>query len=804
MKRPFFILAVGWAAGIGLGRTWGGSWAAWAAAGGMVLLIGGAVYVGRMRGAAVTLLLTGIFFGAAHFSGVEESNRSRLPFSESPVRAEVGGFVASRAKVDGDRLTLEVDVRRLRFHGKEYRVNERVRLRFRLRSPGEQKEAARLWQGMSLSAPVELARPDPARNPGGFDYRAYLHRRSIHWIGEGEWRSAVLGSRTPSISGRMDGVRLWLEERLDRLYPPETAGLMKGMLLGGRDEVPVETVESFTALGLVHLLAISGLHVAVFTGCLYGAATWAGVTREKSALLSILILPFYVLLTGAGAPVIRAAVMAGLGLLAILLGKWRDSLSFLGLAALLMLWWNPYQLLEAGFQLSFLVTLGLLVGTGPLSRRIPTPWRRVNQFTAVTLMAQAASFPLLITHFHEFSLLSWGVNFLVVPVITGLVIPLGYLSLALGTFSEGIGGVPAALVSGLHTGIHALLSPLAAWGSARISRVPPPEWWLAGYGVASFYLLWSWSGGKLRQARHGRTAWMAVLFLVGFSVFQGTSGGGDGLRITFLDVGQGDAAVIETPGGRVILVDGGGHLPREKEDWQRKGREYDVGREVLVPYLKYRGIQQVDWMILTHGDADHIGGLRAVAERFSVSRVLRNPLPPKGPMEAELMALLKSEEVPVSVIEPGWNGEVEPGIRWQFLHPPTDPGDIPGGGNDDSVVFLLTAYGKTVLMTGDVEREGERRILNRWNLPDIDLLKVAHHGSRTSTGEEWLDTVRPREAVISAGRDNRFGHPSPEVMRRLEERGIRVWRTDRHGAVTVRITPASWKWTSMLDGPKGP
>jgi competence protein ComEC len=417
---------------------------------------------------------------------------------------------------------------------------------------------------------------------------------------------------------------------------------------------------------------------------------------------------------------------------------------------------------------------------------MPFPWTWLNQLVVVTLVAQVASFPILISHFYEFSLLSWAVNLAVVPVVSLLVIPLAMIALALGTVHEGLAFFPATLSSFVLSALLKGVEPLVRWSGFHPAWSPPPAWWLVAYAVVCFQGLVAWTGDVRRRTVHRIAFALLMLGLVVFAWSPDAFAREKEVRIAFLDVGQGDCAVIETPGGQVILVDGGGVLPFSREAWQRRREEYDVGREVVVPYLKYRGIREIDYLVITHGDADHVGGLMAVVERFPVRRVIRNPQAPGTEMERRLMQMLKDQGAKVYTAPRGTGWSLEPGIAWQFLHP--EQAVVSGEKtNDDSVVFLLSAYGRTVLMTGDIEEEAEREIAAAWNLPSVDWLKVAHHGSRTSTHPAWLEAVDPNHAVISVGEKNRFGHPAPEVLRRLEERGTIVWRTDRHGAVTVRI-----------------
>lgn len=806
MRRPLAVFVAGWIAGIISASELSGDWRLWAGASVLLGAVGWLEHVYIRRLLSLSLFLMGLFAGGAHLAWTEEGNRSAIaevvPAGSGEVRAFVTGRIDSAPEVDGDRLRFTLAVRSLAAEGADpVRIpGEKVATRVTLRSDREQALVRKWKRGTELAAPVVLELPSSARNPGGFDYRLYLYRQGIHWTARIDGLSQVTVMRGPSPNLRtvIDDLRRDLGERVEALYPEEIAGLIRGMILGEREAVPPDAEEDFALLGLAHLLAISGLHVGVFVGAVYGLLKGIGLTREKAAGLVILLLPLIVLLTGAGAPVIRAAIMAGLALLAVILRRWKDGLTFLAVAAWALLIWNPYQLFQPGFQLSFVVTLALLVAVGPVSRIMPFPWRWLNQLVAVTLVAQLASFPLLIFHFYEFSVLSWVANLVAVPVVSLWVIPLSMAALALGAVHEGLASIPAMLSS---AGLSALLKglgPLARWNRLHPAWPPPPTWWLAAYVAVCFQGLIAWTGDVPRRKVHRIAFAFLMGGLIAFAWSPDVWAREKELRITFLDVGQGDSAVIETPGGQVILVDGGGVLPYPRESWQRRRKESDSGRDVVVPYLKYRGIRSIDYLVITHGDADHVGGLAAVAERFPVRRVIRSPREP-AEMERRLLRLLRDRGAKVYAASRGSGWSLEPEISWQFLHP--EPVVPPGEQtNDDSVVFLLSAYGRSVLMTGDIEERAEREIAAAWDLPSVDWLKVAHHGSRTSTHPAWLKEVDPVHAVISVGEKNRFGHPAPEVIRRLEEQNAAIWRTDRHGAVTVRIAPSGrMRVETMLD-----
>lgn len=260
--------------------------------------------------------------------------------------------------------------------------------------------------------------------------------------------------------------------------------------------------------------------------------------------------------------------------------------------------------------------------------------------------------------------------------------------------------------------------------------------------------------------------------------------------------------MIETPEGQVILVDGGGTPSFSTEKWRERRASFDTGADVVVPFLRYRGIQSIDWLIMTHGDADHIGGLQAVAQQFPIKRVVRNPLPPHSSLEKGVMDELVQKQA--SIVTPPVTGplKLERGIDWQFFHPTDDSRpEHNESTNDDSVVFLFRAGKYRVLFTGDIGEKTEKTILDQWDIPPIDVLKVAHHGSRSSSGQAWVNALRPRVAVISVGKENRYGHPTPEVLQRLEQVGSRIWRTDQSGAITMRVTPTRWQIEATMQKP---
>ncbi|BCU82457.1 DNA internalization-related competence protein ComEC/Rec2 [Polycladomyces abyssicola] len=802
MKVPVGWLAGGWIGGIAVVLTGGSGYEGWWWLGAGVLgIAGGWLCLWRWRMWTTTCTVLAFFAGAAYTSWVDTHNVSSIDDRlTDQVGIKLHGVVQSAPEVDGDQLTCMVKVYRLEVRGAFRRLTgEKVLLRLRLQSQSELRTVRDWTSGTRLSVNgVRLTRPDPARNPGGFDARAFYRRQFVHWIASADGLRGVSAEQPPpwDVFAWADRIRRSGGDTLAQLYPEEISGLIRGLVLGERNAVPEEIDSLFAEWGLTHLLAISGMNVAVFVAGVYGLLTRLRLTREVAGGLTIVSLPIFAWVTGAEASVVRASLMAGFALVATVFGMWHNRLSFLFLAGWLMLLWNPYQLLEAGFQLTCLITLGLLVAVEPLSSLFPLPWKWANQWLAVTLIAHLVSFPVTITFFYDFPTGSWWVNLWIVPIVGSVVFPLALLSLMLGWIAPVWGAVPAWICTQVTKGLLWLLERLSEEQGMLTSWSPPSWQWCMAYAAACVYALFAWTGNALHPRRH---RWCSAVMITGLIFYSYHPFYGEReARITFLDVGQGDCAVIETPRGQVIVVDGGGMVSFPQKSWQRRHHPYDVGEKTVVPYLRYRGIRQIDYLIMTHGDADHIGGLQKVAEQFPVRLVLRNPHPPRTATERQLMRTLIENGARIAAPSPGTAWTLEPGVVWQFLHP--DPAHLSTDGwtNNDSIVFLLQIQHFRLLMTGDIEQEAEEDVVEKWRFPPVDVLKVAHHGSRTSTGESWLAQVRPGFAVISVGRHNRFGHPAPEVIRRLQSHRIHIWRTDRHGAVTIRIRPAGWTVETML------
>ncbi|UVI32050.1 ComEC/Rec2 family competence protein [Paenibacillus spongiae] len=799
--------------------------------------------------------------------------------SASPA-VEADGTIISAVEIDGDRVQFRVSAHTVRVEGEQAPRElggERLLVQVRLEEQPDQAVAARWQRGERVRVAGGLELPAAATNFGGFDYRRYLSGQRIHWLLKAKGLASVQTAAGPSLSkasllGRIDAMRNALGSRMDDLYPGEQAGYMKGLVLGIREDLDPDRFRQFSQLGLTHILAISGLHVAVFLYVLGGLLKLLRMTRERMLLVMIAAVPFYVLLAGGSPSVIRAGIMAMLGLTAARLDKLKDGLHLLSAAALLMLLYDPYLLEDVGFQLSFIVTAGLIVGVPPVRRRMPDSkrWKALYDLAAVTIVAQAVSFPLTVYYFNQFHLLSLPANFALVPFISFIVMPLGGASLLLAGIwhpAAALLAKGAEIANDLTFGFVLQLSEVERF---RYIWAKPPLWWVAAvYGALGLVVLllnrrymdslqqeegaidsmiadtmplteaaadvnrWgAVEGGRpvepKRETRSGRlrrrcasAAGIAALLLPLLWAYYPNWHRDDAV-VHFLDVGQGDSILVRSAEGKHILIDGGGIVSFRKpgEEWKNRRDPFEVGRKTVVPLLQQRGVQAIDLLVMSHLDSDHIRGLHAIVSSIPVKRILWNGTYKDSEDARMLLQAAVDRGIPLFRAVEGQSWELGRSARMTVIGGADEKLFMDAEAtkeaamavpevedqNGHSVAFLLHLYERTFLFAGDADAKEERALLTRaerifkqrQQQMRVDIMKVSHHGSKTSTTAEWLAYWQPKTAVISVGRTNWYGHPNPDVVKRLQNAGTHILRTDRDGEVQIRVTKKSELFTRTM------
>jgi competence protein ComEC len=661
-----------------------------------------------------------------------------------------------------------------------------------------------------------LKAPAGARTPGGFDEAAYLARQGIYLTLDTNGARRLGPGRINPIRRAAVAARTRLEGVLKATLPTRDAALMAGLLFGSRSDLPDDITTAFRMSGVFHLLAVSGGNLAMVAMPLLGLLRRTGLRKRWASAAVLPVVVFYVFLTGASPSVLRAGIMAGIVLTGDILRRERDAVNTLGATALLLLLADPTLLFDLGFQLSAVATLGILLFARPvegwLAPRLQAvfgdrPGQWVASGLSVTLAAQCLVEPISLHAFGMLSTIAPVANLLVLVFLEPVTWVGGIAALA------GLVSTPVAWVLNwpVRLGLWLLLflvKATAAVPGAYLEVTPLPVFWMLVWYTAVMLLAAPSVRATLVQAwrAHGRqtklavAACLAAALSVGFTWRLALADPADTLRVTFLDVGQGDAILIEAPGGATMLVDAGVYVPPDP----RSGRRgYDAGAEVVLPHLAGRGIRRLDYLVLTHPDSDHAGGGVSVLQGIAVGALLKSD---EHPTEKRYLAALQTAvEQGIPMKDPVAGDRIRLGadVVLEVLNPPQVR--FSGTRSDDNsncLAFRLTYRQVAMILACDLEGEIEERLVTEGADLRADLLKAAHHGSGYSTTERFLQAVGPRYAVLSVGNGNRYGHPHAGTLERLRQVGVQVYRTDRHGSVVARTDGLTLSVSSERGGPQ--
>ena len=611
-------------------------------------------------------------------------------------------------------------------------------------------------------------------NPGAIDAVAAWKRQGIGArMSEKEDHIQIVANEQKGIRAKIIEWRNKLAALFAKAMPETDAAILSGVLFGGGyGSIQPGVLRDFAATGIIHILSVSGSHIALVTAVML----WLGERSRMSMVGKVVMaggaMVVYSLLAGLTPPVIRAIIMGMVALVALLSEREQYGPGALSLAALVMLAWKPSLLYDISFQLSFAGTAGLVFFYSKTTKILENLPRWLASGIAVTISSQVGMLPFLAWYFHNLPLGSILANLIVVPIIE-LVIILGLAASVAALVLNGLAHVLLVVCS--------LIIGVAVTINKVIAAIPGLQWYLPPFSSVTgilYYLLLAWVYGYLPRVLPFTTVvtcwpWRtaAVIVIIGMVV------GGWALlprpvAVHFIDVGQGDATLVITPHGRAVLIDTGGTVG--------DSNRFDIGERVVVPYLKHQGITALDFLILTHGHQDHAGGAAAVASAVTVKNVIVAP----EQFTDSIKALLRNKKY--GMLIPAVVGQriVLDGVTIEIVHD-GDSSAEPRGGNETSSVIRI-AYGQhSFLITGDLEAQQEAYLSSR-GFESCTVLKVAHHGARTSSTDGFLQQARPLYAAISVGANNRFGHPHGEVLYRLKQTGAQLYRTDLNGAILFK------------------
>jgi len=648
-----------------------------------------------------------------------------------------------------------------------------------------------IYPGYYISLSGTYTRGRDRRNPGEFDYNKYLNDRGISGI------LAAYSSDSLKITRRhadvfntaIFSVRKYLDNRIKALHNRETAGLLRGLVLADRSDIDYDTKNNFVNTGVVHILAVSGLHVAYISLIfifLFG--------RFNPVLKSFLILAgllIYMLLTGATPSVVRATIMAAVIIISYLTNRSSNVFNSLALSALIVLVINPSDLFNTGFQLSYAAVLSIAIFY-PVFKNYINSYEKLNKwlkkfllFILVSLSAQIGTLPFTMTYFSKLSLSSLFANIVVIP-LAGVQIAAAFFTLFVDIFS--------AHVAYLISGVNDLCTSILYWfvnyaGNLKYSSLIIRQFTLQdlliyyGFILILFILL-----------KHIKYLWlkaacitMAVILVIYLTGADNKELFPHGrLSVYMIDVGQGDAFLVGFPDGKTALVDAG-----------EATQYFDNGERVIIPLLDFTGIDKIDYGFISHMDSDHYSGFVSLIHNERIAKVYK-PLPDSTKaIDLKFEQFVKSEKIPLSHY---YNRSFNVGrVKISFLSPELLENENKLSTNDKSAVIKIQFKGNSFLFTGDLSKKAEKYYVEEYGSQlKADILKVSHHGSKTGSSEEFINAVHPEISLISAGIKNKFKLPSQIILDRLKNCGSFIRRTDTEGGVLYqsdgyKIKNINWK-----------
>lgn len=720
-----------------------------------------------------TIFLFGVF--AFNYSSVIPLNDVSRFAGDRFVR--ISGTVNDEPADSGKFLRFTLKVEGLTVRGVNYKVSGRAGVFIK-------DNKASIKYGNIISVYGKLSGIASSSNPGITSFGDLMAKRHINCqIFSYGNKVAVIKK---SIGNPIKYISLIIKNRLMSVIQrtmSEPYSSLLGSIVFGSQASPLseELQENYRTAGVIHLLVVSGTQVSIILSVVLGTCKLFGSSQNITLIIVSMANLLFAVMVGAGPSIIRAAVMAETALIANIFERQNDFYNSLSVSVVILLMLDPLNLFDLGFQLSFIATWALFYVAPAFEEKIkgfvPGPFSNI---TAISIAPTIATTPIILFNFGQISFVSIISNFLIIPWVEVTVI-MGFASTMIGLILPSL----AYAVNNTLTVILALLN-LIVYSLASIPFAcryfSPPVFpvILVYYGM----LIWGVEvlKGKLEMKFNKKTLVILLLLAVTAPAFTFCFAANKDLVVTFIDVGQGDAILVESPSGQKALIDGGGR--QEKIGSKSAKKEDPVGRGIIAPFLRKKGINELNLVVLTHPHDDHVAGLPYILGKLKIDLVLDSGMPQPTNSYYRFLSIIKKKKIPYQMAKAGQEIDLGGGVKAYILHPskPLIAGTISDLNNNSVVIRLV--YGDTsFLLAGDAAFEGEGRIIASGTDIKSNVLKVGHHGSRTSTSDKFLNEVKPEYAVISVGLRNKFGHPSQETLNRLYQHGVKILRTDLNGAV---------------------
>lgn len=658
--------------------------------------------------------------------------------------------------------------------------------------------------------------PNIARNYKGFDYKQYLKSKNIYGTIDCVQYEIIANNKINIISNIINYVQNNIKENMSNILDEEQGALCIGILIGDRENISDITEDNFKKSNLTHMLAVSGSHI---TYIIVALTTLLSKTNRKfSLIITIIFLLFFTVLTGFTASVLRASIMGILTLLASILHRKSDTINNLGISSIIILLYNPYLLVDAGFLLSYAGTIGIIFfskkisnGTSIIVNKINPNLLNIEQNNnskilfvksiiekiilyvisslSVTISANIVIIPIMAYMFSTISFTFWISNILagsIMEVVTifgfityliSIVFPMlaEFLGIALNLFLTIL--LKIAEISSIIPGASIYIKTPSLIMCVMyylvifiLFNLKPIRQFIRKKAIFRFLII------KAKKHKLKILVTIITVIILLNSIIYVTD---KNLKIYFVDVGQGDCTLIQTHEKKNILIDGGGS----------EFGSFDVGESILLPYLLNRGINKIDYMMISHFDSDHIGGLFYIMKNLKVDNIIISRQGKNSENFKKFIQIMSKKQINLIIVKRGDYVKIDDTSYFEILFP--EEKQISDNVlNNNSIVAKFVSSNVTMLFTGDIEEIAEKRLCELYrntNKLQADIIKVAHHGSKTSSTLSFLELVNPKIALIGVGADNNFGHPNEGVLERIKKLGTQIYRTDQTGEVSIVI-----------------
>lgn len=618
--------------------------------------------------------------------------------------------------------------------------------------------------GDSLYIEGEFKQPEEARNYKGYNYKQYLKTKKI--IGTVELEKAkILKSSNGSF---IHNIQKYIKDTINGTLTDEEGNLLLAILLGDKDKLSEDIQESFKTSNLSHMLAVSGAHVSyIILGLTYVLQN-SIIGKKNEKIVCIIFLLVFMAITNFTPSVTRACIMAVLTLFSGIIYRKSDVYTNISVAALITLIFNPYSLLDLGFQLSYGGTIGIIIFIKRIQEKKSNSKviNYIKQMALVSIYANIIIIPIMMYHFNTVSFTFIISNIMASPIL-GIIVITGFLFIIASITVKPLTRLIAIFIKPILSILIKISQICSKLPFSNILVVTPYMFNVISYYAIILYCIKSKKNNKCKII----ICLLIVLILINFIIYIFPQK----LRIFFIDVGQGDSTLIITPDKKTVLIDGGG------------SDSFDVGEKVLLPYLLDRRILKVDYVLISHFDTDHCGGILTIMEKVKVKNIIISEQAEHSENYERFKKLMINKKIRLIEVKKGDKIKIGRYSEFKILFP-TSRLLSENPLNNNSIVAQFNYNNFKMLFTGDIEKLAEQQILKTEKAEiRADILKVAHHGSKTSSIPEFIKAVRPKIALIGVGKNNTFGHPNQQTIKNLENIKCRIYRTDLQGEIIIKI-----------------